>query len=67
MPFSTDTDTPIFCCQPIPDPLQERPWHSMTDRSKAPTPPTQLITAAAASAAADAFDLWWTVKHSNYQ
>jgi len=32
-----------------------------------PTPPPQLITAAAASAAADAFDLWWTVKHSNYQ
>jgi len=33
-----------------------------------PTPPPQLITAAAAaSAAADAFDLSWTVKHSNYQ
>jgi len=30
-------------------------------------PLQQLITAAAASAAADAFDLWWTVKHSNYQ
>jgi len=30
-------------------------------------PPPQLITATAASEAADAFDLWWTVKHSKYQ
>jgi len=24
MPFSTDTDTPIFCCQPIPIPIRYR-------------------------------------------
>jgi len=74
-PFSTDTDTLIFCCQPIPiryrsntDTLQERPWRSVTDRSKAPDAATATNNSGGtASAAADAFDLWWTVKHSNYQ
>jgi len=79
-PFSADTDTPIFCCHSntIPiryrffDTLQERTWRRVTDRSKAPdaaaaatnnsgTPRTRC------SAAADAFNLSWTVKHSNYQ
>ena len=50
MPFSTDTDTPIFCCQPMPMryrcfciDMRHYPrgdvaltWRSVTDRSKAP-------------------------------
>ena len=51
-PFSTDTDTPIFCRQPMPIPMRYRcfcidirhyprgdvalTWRSVTDRSKAP-------------------------------
>jgi len=67
MLFSTDIDTPIFCCQPIPisiqyrsdtDTLQERPWHSVTDRSKAPDAAASTNNSGGASAAADAFDLW---------
>jgi len=77
-PFSVDTDTPIFCCQsntiPIFDFLicfksgRGATW--LTDQRLQTLPP-QLITAVAprtrCSAAADAFDLSWTVKHSNYQ
>ena len=53
-PFSTDTDTPIFCCQSntIPiryrffDTLQERTWRRVTDRSKATdAAAAELITA----------------------
>jgi len=54
--LSTDTDA-----------LQERPWRSVTDRSKVPDAAATTNNSGAASAAADAFDLWWIVKHSNYQ
>ena len=78
-PFSADTDTPIFCCQSntIPiryrffDTLQERTWRRVTDRSKAPDAAAATSNSGAqrtrCSAAADAFDLSWTVKHSHYQ
>ena len=78
-PFSADTDTPIFCCQSntIPiryrffDTLQERTWRRVTDRSKAPDAAAATSNSGAprtrCSAAADAFVLSWTVKHSNYQ
>ena len=78
-PFLADTDTPIFCCQSntIPiryqffDTLQERTWRRVTDRSKAPDAAAATSNSGAqrtrCSAAADAFDLSWTVKHSNYQ
>jgi len=40
----------------------------VTDRSKAPDAAAATNdSGGAASAAADAFDLLWTVKHSNYQ
>jgi len=38
-PLSTDTDTPIFAVNRYrsdTDTLQEQPWRSVTDRSKAP-------------------------------
>jgi len=62
--LSTDTDT-------IPIRFKSgRRAARLTDQ-RLQTPPPQLITVAAArtgcSAAADAFDLLWTVKHSNYQ
>ena len=78
-PFSADTDTPIFCCQSNTIPiryrffytLQERTWRRVTDRSKAPDAAAATNNSGAprthCSAAADAFDLSWTVKHSNYQ
>ena len=78
-PFSSDTDTPIFCCQSntIPiryrffDTLEEKTWRRMTDRSKAPDAAAASNNSGApwtrCSTAADAFDLSWTVKHSNYQ
>ena len=77
--FSADTDTPIFCCQSntIPiryrffDTLQERTWRRVTDRSKVPDAAAATNNSGAprtrCSAAADVFDLSWTVKHSNYQ
>jgi len=65
MPFSTDTDTPIFCCQPIPIRYQYASRAAVAQRDWQIK--GSLITAVEASAAADAFDLWWTVKHSNYQ
>jgi len=66
-PFSTD-----FLLSTDTDTLQERMCHRrgaawLTDQRLLTPLPPQLITAAAASAAADAFDLSWTVKHSNYQ
>jgi len=47
-------------------------WHSMNDRSKAPDAAAATNNSGGSadrlrSAAADAFDLSWTVKHSNYQ
>ena len=78
-PFSADTDTPIFCCQSntIPiryrffDTLQERTWRHVTDRSKDPDATAATNNSGAprtcCSAVVDAFDLSWTVKHSNYQ
>ena len=78
-PFLADTDRPIFCCQSntIPiryrffDTLQERTWRHVTDRSKAPDAAAATNNSGAprtcCSTAADAFDLSWTVKHSNYQ
>ena len=51
--------------------LQERTWRRVTDRSKAPDAAAATNNSGApwtrCSAAADAFDLSWTVKHSNYQ
>jgi len=78
-PFSADTDTPIFCCQSNTiskrcrffDTLQERTWRRVTDRSKDPDATAATNNSGAprtcCSAVADAFDLSWTVKHSNYQ
>ena len=78
-PFSADTDTPIFCCQSNTIPiryrffntLQERSWCRVTDRSKTADAAAATNNSGAprtrCSAAADAFDLSWTVKHSNYQ
>ena len=78
-PFSADTDTPIFCCQSNTIPmqyrffytLQERTWRRVTDRSKATDAAAATNNSGAprtrCSAAADAFDLSWTVKHINYQ
>jgi len=78
-PFSADTDTPIFCCQQntIPirygtDTLQEQTWRSETDRSKATDAAAATNNSGGAAdwlhrGGADAFDLSWTVKHSNYQ
>ena len=74
-PFLADTDTPIFLLSTDTDTIPIRfksgrgaAW--LTDQ-RLQTPPPQLITAAVVwtgcSAAADAFDLLWTVKHSNYQ
>ena len=74
-PFSADTDTPIFCCQSNTIPiryrffymLQERTWRRVTDRSKAPEAAAATNNSGAprtrCRAAADAFDLSWTVKH----
>jgi len=49
--------------------LQERTWRSVTDRSKAADAAATTNNSGAAragcSAARDAFDLSWTVKHSN--
>jgi len=62
--------------RPIPihrffDTLQERTWRRVTDRSKAPDDAAATnnsgVPRTRCSAAADAFDLSWTVKHSNYQ
>jgi len=39
----------------------------VTDRSKAPAAAAATNNSGGGSAAADAFDLWWTVKRSNYQ
>jgi len=56
---------------PIFDTLQERTWRRVTDRSKAPDAAAATNNSGApltrCSAAADVFDLSWTVKHSNYQ
>jgi len=76
-PFSADTDTPIFCCQSNTIPIRYRffdtlrTWRRVTDRSKAPYAAAATNNSGAprtrCSAAADAFDLSRTVKHSNYQ
>jgi len=47
-------------------------WRRVTDRSKAPDAAATATNNSGAprthcSVAADAFDLSWTVKHSNYQ
>jgi len=60
--LSTDTDT-----DPISIRFESGRGAARLTDQRLPTPPPQLITAAAASAAVDAFDLWWTVKRSNYQ
>jgi len=53
------------------DTLQEWTWRRVTDRSKAPDAAAATNNSGAPQtsciAAADAFDLLWTVKHSNYQ
>jgi len=53
------------------DTLQERSWCRVTDRSKTADSAAATNNSGApwtrCSAAADAFDLSWTVKHSNYQ
>jgi len=47
--------------------LQEWTWRSVTDRSKAADAAAATNNSGGGcSAAADAFDLSWTVKHSNY-
>jgi len=44
----------------------ERPWRSMTDRSKAPNAAAATNNSGSGQRG-DAFDLSWTVKQSNYQ
>jgi len=62
--LSIDYDTDFF------DTLEERTWRRVTDRSKAPDAAAATnnsgVPRTHCSAAADAFDLSWTVKHSNY-
>jgi len=51
--------------------FQERTWRRVTGKSKAPDAAAATNNSGApwtrCSTAADAFDLSWTVKHSNYQ
>ena len=60
-PFSADTDTPIFCCQPILIPFKSGSGAAWLTDQELQTPPLQLIAVVAestgCSAAADAFDL----------
>jgi len=60
--LSTDTDPIPICFK-----SGRGAPRSVTDRSKAPDAAAATNNSGGAASAADAFDLWWTVKHSNYQ